>query len=271
MTSLGTATLCGWLDGVGVLGPGLDNWAAAQPILAGVADYQPRPVVVPPPAALPPPERRRVGLAVKVALAVAQEAIANALLDAREVAAVFSSSGADGDNCDAICQVLASEDRHISPTRFHNSVHNASAGYWGIACGAMTPATVLCAYDGSFGAGLLEAMTQVTVEGVGAVLVTYDAPHPQPLHAKRTLPAAFGLALALMPHRGPHSLARLCIDLVEWQVDRVANPDLELLRRQIPSARGLPLLQWLARGADGRVILEYLEPISLAVDVQQCR
>jgi hypothetical protein len=271
MTSLATATLCGWLDGVGVLGPGLDNWAAAQPILAGETDYQPRPVVVPPPAALPPPERRRVGLAVKVALAVAQEAITNAGLDAKHLVAVFSSSGADGDNCDAICQVLASEDRHISPTRFHNSVHNASAGYWGIACGAMTPATVLCAYDGSFGAGLLEAMTQVTVEGVGAVLVTYDAPNPQPLHAKCPLPAAFGLALALMPHRGPHSLACLCIDLVESPLHRVANPDLELLRRQIPSARGLPLLQWLARGADGRVILEYLEPLSLAVDVQPCR
>jgi hypothetical protein len=221
--------------------------------------------------ALPPPERRRVGLAVKVALAVAQEAIAAAQSDARQLAAVFSSSGADGDNCDAICQVLASEDRHISPTRFHNSVHNASAGYWGIACGAMTPATVLCAYDGSFGAGLLEALTQVTVDGVGAVLVTYDAPHPQPLHAKRPLPAAFGLALALMPQQGPHSLARLCIDLVEGPVDLVANPDLEDLRRQIPSARGLPLLQALARGTGGRVILEYLEPLSLAVDVQPCR
>lgn len=61
------------------------------------------------------PERRRVGLAVKIALAVAQEAIAAAQLDAKQLAAVFSSSGADGDNCDAICQVLASEDRHISP------------------------------------------------------------------------------------------------------------------------------------------------------------
>jgi hypothetical protein len=135
----------------------------------------------------------------------------------------------------------------------------------------MTPATVLCAYDGSFGAGLLEAMTQVTVEGAGTLLVTYDAPHPQPLHAKRPLPGAFGLALALMPHQGPHSLARLCIDLVESPLDRVADPDLELLRRQIPSARGLPLLQALARGTGGRVILEYLEPLRVAVDIQPCR
>lgn len=271
MASLTTTTLTGWIDGVGLLGPGLDNWAAAQPILTGAADYEPRPIMVPPPVALPPPERRRVGLAVKVALAVAQEAIAAAQLDAKQLAAVFSSSGADGDNCDAICQVLASEDRHISPTRFHNSVHNASAGYWGIASGAMTPATVLCAYDGSFGAGLLEALIQVAVDSVGTLLVTYEAPHPEPLHAKRPLPAAFGLALALMPQQGPNSLARLQVDLVEAPLDRLANPDLEALSRQIPSARGLPLLQALARGHDGRVILEYLEPLRLAVDIQPCR
>ena len=270
MASTTTATLNAWVDGVGVLGPGLANWPSAQQILTGAAEYRAQSVIVPAPVALPPPERRRVGLAVKLALVVAQEAIADARLDAKQVAAVFSSSGADGDNCDAICRVLASEDRHISPTRFHNSVHNASAGYWGIASGAMTPATVLCAYDASFGAGLLEALTQVAVDGVGTLLVAYEAPHPEPLHAKRPLPAAFGLALALMPNRGPRSLARLQVDLVEADLDRVANPDLEALRRQIPSARGLPLLQALARQSAGRVVLEYLEPLSLAVDVQPC-
>ncbi len=254
-----------------MLGPGLDNWAEAKSILTGATNYEPRPIAVPPPVALPPPERRRVGLAVKVALAVAQEAIANAQLDSKQLAAVFSSSGADGDNCDAICRVLASEDRHISPTRFHNSVHNAAAGYWGIASGAMTPATVLCAYDGSVGAALLEALTQIAIERIGTLLVTYEAPNPEPLQAKRPLPSAFGLALALMPAQGPHSLARLQIELVDASVDRLANPDLEALRSQIPSARGLPLLQRIARGGGGRVILEYLEPLSLAVDVQPCR
>lgn len=270
MASPSAGTLSGWIDGVGLLGPGLDNWAAAQPILTGVVGYEPRRIIVPPPVALPPPERRRVGLVVKVALAVAQEAIAAAQLDAKQLATVFSSSGADGDNCDAICQVLASEDRHISPTRFHNSVHNAAAGYWGIASGAMTPATVLCAYDGSFGAGLLEALTQVIADGVGTLLVTYEAPHPEPLHAKRPLQAAFGLALVLMPHQSPHSLARVQVDLAGGPVDPMENPDLESLRRQVPSARGLPLLQALARGRTGPVILEYLEPLSLAVDVQPC-
>jgi len=263
--------LTAYLDGIGLLGPGLDNWIAARPILAGAADYAPRPIVVPPPMALPPAERRRVGLGVKIALAVVLEAVATAQLDAKRLASVFSSSSADGDTCDAICRTLASEDRQLSPTRFHNSVHNAPAGYWGIASGAMTPATVLCAYDGSFAAGLLEALVQVSVDATGALLVTYEAPYPEPLHAKRPHPSAFGLALALLPRQGPHSLARLQIELVEAPADRLANPDLEALRRQIPSARGLPLLQALASGRADRVVLEYLEPLSLAVTIQPCR
>lgn len=271
MASSATPTsLSAWIDGIGILGPGLAHWAAARLILSGALAYQPGAIVLPPLASLPPPERRRVGLTVRIALVVAQEAIANARLDARQLAAVFTSSGGDGDNCHAICQVLASADRHLSPTRFHNSVHNAAAGYWGIASGAMTPSTVLCAYDGSFGAGLLEALTQVAVAGMGTLLVSYEAPNPEPLHAQRPLPSAFGLALALMPQQGPQSLARLEVTLVEAAGDKLTDPDLEALRIQIPSARGLPLLRAVAQGHPDRVILEYLEPLGLAVEIQPC-
>ncbi|MGA7181459.1 MAG: beta-ketoacyl synthase chain length factor [Thiobacillaceae bacterium] len=260
-----------YLDGIGLLGPGLDNWPAACPILAGAAPYESRPIAVPPPQSLPPAERRRTGTAVKVALAVAQEACAAGQLDARCLAAVFASSGADGDNCDAICKVLASEDRHISPTRFHNSVHNAPAGYWGIASRAMTPATVLCAYDASFGAGLLEAMSQVSMENTGCLLVTYESPYPEPLHAKRPLPSAFGIALALMPERSAQSLARIQARLSDAAPDALADRKLETLRRAIPAARGLPLLQAVAQGNAGEVVLDYLAPLQLAVAIEPCR
>ncbi len=263
--------LAAYLDGIGLIGPGLDNWLAAQPILAGAAPYEARPLTVPAPQALPPAERRRTGLAIKVALAVGQEACANGQLDARQLATVFSSSGADNDNCDALCKVLASDDRHISPTRFHNSVHNAPAGYWGIASGAMTPATVLCAHDGSFGAGLLEAMAQVAVAGDGTLLITYDMPYPEPMHAKRPLPGAFGIALALMPAQSARSLARIEVSLADAEPDRLAEPELEALRRAIPCARGLPLLQAVARGTSKQVMLDYLAPLRLAVAVAPCR
>ncbi len=260
--------LIAYLDGVGLLGPGLDSWPAARTILTGAAPYAAAPLTVAAPASLPPAERRRTGFAIRVALAVAEAAVTSAQLDPRQLAAVFSSSGADNDNCDALCKVLASDDRHISPTRFHNSVHNAAAGYWGVASGAMTPATVLCAHDASFGAGLLEALTQVVVEGWDTLLVAYDTPYPAPLHAKRPLPAAFGIALALMPDRSAQSMAQIELELTDAAPNTLTDPALEALRRSIPAARGLPLLQAMARGADGRVVLDYLTPLRLAVTIE---
>jgi hypothetical protein len=265
------AKLTAYLDGIGLIGPGLDNWPDSQPILAGRAAYESRPLAVAAPAALPPAERRRTGLAIKVALAVAQEAVAAGQLDARQLATVFTSSGADNDNCDAICKMLASDDRSISPTRFHNSVHNAPAGYWGIASGAMTPATVLCAHDASFSAGLLEAMTQVVVEQWDTLLIAYDTPYPEPMHAIRPLPATFGIALVLRPERSVNSLAKIELELSEDEPDTLADPALETLRASIPAAHGLPLLQCIARGASGRVVLDYLDPLCLRVQVEPCR
>ncbi len=261
-------TLSAWIDGVGLLGPGLDSWADARPVLDGTSPYVARPLAVPPPSALPPAERRRVGLSVKVALGVALAALDASGVSAAEVASVFASSGADGDNCDAICEVLASDDRHISPTRFHNSVHNAAAGYWGIASGAMTAASVVCAYDASFGAGLLEALTLAASDGAGALLVAYDAPYPEPLHATRPLPAAFGVALTLMPQASERSVARIEVELSDAPADTLADPALEALRRAIPAARSLPLLHALAARRPARVVLDYLAPLGLALSIE---
>jgi len=93
--------------------------------------------------------------------------------------------------------MLASDDRLISPTRFHNSVHNVAAGYWGIATGAMSTSSVLSAFDASFGAGLLEALAQVVVDDTRTVLLACDTAYPEPLYSARPIPDAFGIALVL--------------------------------------------------------------------------
>src|SRR5262249_551245 len=144
--------------------------------------------VVPQPQCLPATERRRTPASVKLALAVGLEASAHAGADPAQLAAVFSSSGADGQNCHEICEALATSERLISPTRFHNSVHNAAAGYWGIATGATPVSTALCAYDASFGAGLLEAMTYLHTEAAPVLLIVYDTVHPEPLRRARPIP-----------------------------------------------------------------------------------
>jgi len=263
--------LSAYLAGIGILGPGLDSWPAAAAVLSGQRTYEPRPTVLPMPTILAAAERRRTGRVVKLALAVGLEATSRAAADPKQLASVFSSSGGDGHNCHELCQALALEGREISPTRFANSVHNAAAGYWSIGTGAMTESNVLCAFDASFTAGLLETLTQVAVDRAPVLLVAYDAEYPQPLHTNRPIPDAFGVAMVFTPERGAGSLAGVDLSLTDEDYERLADPALEALRGAIPAARCLPLLLRLAANQSGQAILEYLDVARVAVRVEPCR
>jgi hypothetical protein len=259
--------LCADIQGVGVLGPGLADWPSAVNVLTEADRYQRERTVLPVPSALPSAERRRAGRVTRLALAVGAEAVAQAGLDARSLPSVFSSSGGDGEVCHEICEALAGDDRLISPTRFHNSVHNAAAGYWSIAHSCAQSSVSLCAHDASFGAGLLEALAQLALNAGPVLLVAYDADYPQPLRARRPIPDAFGVGLLLAPSGGP-ALASLKVELCEDAATKLESLELEALRISIPAARSLPLLQRLAQSRRGRIILDYLDTARLAVEIE---
>jgi hypothetical protein len=262
--------LPGYVGGIGVLGPGLHNWPQAAAVLSGKQPYAAEPTVLPNPSMLPPAERRRTGRVVKLALGVALEATARADADPAQMPSVFSSSGGDGHICHEICQALALSTREVSPTRFSNSVHNVAAGYWSIATGSMTESNAVCAFDASFAAGLLDAMTQVTVDRQTVLFVAYDTEYPPPLHAKRPIPDAMGIAMVLTPERTATSVARIDVTLTGEGADRMSDSGLEALRSAIPAARALPLMRLLALGAAGRVVLDYLDVSRAAVQVEPC-
>jgi hypothetical protein len=256
------------IEGVGLAGPGLAGWKESRYTLAGHMPYGPRPTTIPMPEALPAVERRRAGKCVRLALAVGLEAAADAGRPARDLAAVFASSTGDGDILHAICEALASDDRMISPTRFHNSVHNAPSGYWGIATGAMHAADSLAAFDASFGAGLIEAAGRLAAQPSQAVLlIAYDAPYPEPLHATRPVPDSFAVAFALSSPAQAGRGSVMTLDLSTDAPSMLADASLEEIRSRIPAARALPLLRMLARGETGRTTIGYLEGLSLAVEL----
>lgn len=263
-------TLTAYIEGIGLLGPGFNSWPDSRAIIGGQQPYRAGKTVLPLPALLPSAERRRSGAIVRLTLATGLEAITAAGLDAASLPTVFSSSGSDGENCHAICEMLASDDRQISPTRFHNSVHNAAAGYWGIATGAMSASTVLGAFDACFGAGLLEALTQIVVDDARVVLLACDTSYPEPLHSARPIPDALGIALVLAPQRSAQALAKITICLTDAAADRLDDGALESLRTSIPAARGLPLLRGIALGGDHHVVLDYLDNTRLAVAIASC-
>ena len=268
------STLRVFVQGIGLLGPGFSSWEEARPQLTGQATYTTQKTQLPAPLSLPAAERRRAGAVIKVSLAVGHEAVNAAGLHAAELPSVFSSSSGDGINCHEICQALASNDKLISPTRFHNSVHNAASGYWSISTGATPSSSVLCAYDGSFAAGLLEAMTQVQVEDRAVLLVAYDTDYPEPLHSKRPIPDTLGVALVLSPQRSPRSLACITIAVANYlttaAANRLDNAALEFVRQTIPAARALPLLQAIAAKQAAALVLDYLDGSQLALEVTPC-
>jgi hypothetical protein len=262
--------LSAYLGGIGVLGPGLNNWPQAAAVLSGRQPYEPTPTVLPVPMMLPPAERRRTGRVVRLAMAVAWEATAGAGADPTQISSVFSSSGSDGHVCHEICQALAQATREVSPTRFSNSVHNVAAGYWSIATGSMTESNVLCAFDASFAAGLLDGLTQTAVDNRTILLVAYDTEYPPPLHVKRPIPDALGVAMILTPSRNQNSIARIEASLTDEAGEKMAEGRFEALRCAIPAARSLPLLRQLALGQAGRTILDYLDVSRLAVQIEPC-
>ena len=263
-------TLSAYIEGIGLLGPGFTDWPSSRAILSGQQSYQSGKTVLPPPALLPAAERRRSGAIVKLTLATGLEAIAAAGLDAASLPSVFSSSGSDGENCHTICEMLASDDRQISPTRFHNSVHNAAAGYWSIATGAMTASSVLSAFDASFGAGLLEALTQVVVDNTCTVLLACDTAYPEPLYSTRPITDSFGISLVLAPQQSAQSLAKITVSLTDASADHLDDAALESLRNAIPAARGLPLLQGITMQQNKQIVLDYLDSTRIAVTITPC-
>jgi Beta-ketoacyl synthase, N-terminal domain len=258
----------GYIEGVGLCGPGLDGWEASVPVLTGQVDYAPAPTNVPACVLLPANERRRAPKTVKLALAVGAEACAGAVRDPAELPAVFTSSGGDGETINDLLNTLASSQRELSPTKFHNSVHNAPAGYWSIATGAKTASTTLCAHDDSFGAGLLEAMAQMATTGQTVALIAYDVPYPDPLYAARPVSTVFGMALVLSPTPSATAFARLELTLRPGvDTPSPAVPALETLRQTTPAARSLPLLAALAGGMGADVTLDYLSDMTLKLNI----
>lgn len=251
-----------YVEGIGLLGPGLPGWEQSRAILTGDCAYMASPAVLTASPLLPPAERRRSVPTVKLAMAVGAEALEQAGRDAATVATVFTSSSGDPDTLHQILETLATEEREISPTRFHNSVHNAPAGYWSIATRCREPSTSLSAHDESFQSGLLEAAAEVAADGWTVGLIAYDLPYPEPLGKVRPITGAFGTALVLIPQATDRCLACLDIDLSRGDepVSRMADIGLEALRVGNPTARALPLLAALARvcagGSPERVVLD---------------
>lgn len=249
-----------------MLAPGLRGWHESQKILSGEIPYVFEALSRPAPDILPANERRRSGHAARLAVAAAQEALRASTEPAENCATVFASSDGDGDIVNAMCSALSQPAPDVSPTRFHNSVHNAPAGYWAIATGCQRAASSVSAYDTTFAAGLIEAATQVYVENVPVLLVAFDVPFPGPLHVVRPVAHEFAVALVLVPLDRELTGARATMTVGNGS----ATADQDVVVRTLgsnPAAASLPLLKALACGHPCIVEIAYQGGRKLTLDL----
>jgi hypothetical protein len=257
-----------FIEAVAVAAPGMPDWHSAQPVLRDESSFVVSDLPQYQPALLPPNERRRASPTVRMAFRVAEAATQASSIAASELAAVFTSADGDLAIAQRICNASAEAQRFISPTDFHNSVHNAAAGYWSIASQARGPSTAIAAFDDSFAVGLLEAVSMVRVEQHATLLVAYDVPAPTPLLDKRPLQVAIGVALIFTTERTANSIAHLTLEVsAPTSATPMQSAALETLRKGNPAGRALPLLQLLAQQRAGSVALSLPQQRTLIVNL----
>jgi len=187
------------IEGVGFWASRLPGWGIARAVMR---DEQSAPDAArsrPTPTLLAPTERRRAPDTVAIALEVASQACAAANRKPAELSSVFASTHGDLAISDYLCATLAETPALISPVKFHNSVHNAAAGYWSIGVGSHAPYTALSAFESTFAAGLLEAATQAVCDDRPVLYVAFDIEAKGPLSTVTPSCGLLGAALVLAP------------------------------------------------------------------------
>lgn len=184
--------------GTGVSAPGLADIEAFERVLAGgeLGEEKPASTRI---SLLSARERRRCPETVRLSMAAAEQACSAAGVDPSQPDAVFTSGMGDLDISDYMCRTLAETPDLLSPMRFHNSVHNAAAGYWSIGAGVRGDVTALSGGTDSLVAGLTEAACRVHVDGSAVLLVVYDSVADGPMRSVWSARHPFAAAFVLGP------------------------------------------------------------------------
>jgi hypothetical protein len=244
--------------GLGTWSPMFSDWPS---FCSGLETGEWSTDVVLQPTLIPPRERRRAPQLVKMAIEVMDQACKMASLSPSDVAVVFSSSMGDMQITDYMCHALAETPKLISPTRFHNSVHNAAPGYWSITTGAFTPTSAVSAHEHTSTVAFVEAAIQAVEENTPVVLVTQEVAAPLPLFDTCPSKQAFSAAFLMTPPGFNESAAcsvefSVSPEAAEWPaIDSRLNGD-------YASSFGARLLPLMTAIADGAKASNFVFPIS---------
>lgn len=264
---MSVAELVVHIEGIGWWSAGLADWSTAAQALR--TDSVPSPVTARPAATiLPPNERRRATEPVLLACDVGGQACAMAHHAPADLPCIFTSAHGDLEVTDSLCETLATEPLQVSPTRFHNSVHNAPAGYWTIAAQCHWASCAMSAQVGSFAAGLLEAAIHAHAEQTPVLFAAYDNAVRGPLADVVQGSDSFSTAMVLNVERTPRTVATLTLrHLAHAETGSATPAPWTALANTTPVACALPLFIALARGNAANLVLRNGAATALSVEV----
>ena len=249
------------IEGIGWCSPGLADWDAARGALREGKLLERIGSMKCMPALLPANERRRAPEIVQLACEIAGQACAMSGRNAADLPCVFATMHGDAAITEDLCVTLAGNPLELSPTRFHNSVLNAAAGYWTVATQCHAASNAVSASGATFAAGLFEAAVEAHADSMPILFAAYDAHGQGALAETMQLATTWGVALVLNPHRSPRTRAILRLR----HDGRV--PAAPPLATGTPFEAALPLFAALAHGRGGEVRIANGRSTTLAIEV----
>lgn len=172
---------------------------------------------------LPPMLRRRTSLLTRMAAEVAHQAIVAGGLDAATVPVLYGSVYGEIRTTVDILAGMLDPAAPMSPTRFHNSVHNTAAGYVSIATQNRSGNAALTAGAATVAMGLLECVGLVVQTGGPCVLVVAEEALPEPL-ADGLVYGPLAAAFAVTPVDGPGDMSGRTCRLSQGEAAAAALP-----------------------------------------------
>jgi len=233
-----------YVRGLGLWTPG---FASASAWCRGDSDPS---IEAPDVALLVGPLRRRSTRFTRMAVDVLHQATTEARCDVTTVPSVWATSNGEHTTAISILGMMRRSEGKLSPTHFHNSIHNTASGYASIATGNGAPSTTLSGGAELVASSFLEAICHLEASAGDVVVVLADEPLLPPFdRAGGTSPLALAFCLSSRPEGASASLSGLRRDAVApvKHHDRFGR---------LYVAAALPLLERIALGRPGTVPLE---------------
>ena len=190
---------------------GIGFWTTGYPNLTAWMEKRPEPEAKKPEASLlQGPLSRRATPLTRMSVEVMQQAVEMGKADAASTPSVWATAHGEHSTAIGLLGMMLKGEGKLSPTKFHNSVHNTPSGYASIAAKNRSPSTTLTGGAELVASAFCEAGAMVSALNRDVVLVLGDEPLMVPFDSPDSArPLATSFLLSPDPNRALGTISNL--------------------------------------------------------------